>query len=181
MGHRDHPRGCGAHFSCTQTRRPLPGSSPRVRGSLNTMRSRSGAQGIIPAGAGLTGNTHPIRCRCWDHPRGCGAHSGLPARLHCSSGSSPRVRGSPWCPRLYGPGGGIIPAGAGLTYQDDLTEAQARDHPRGCGAHKQSILRRRWKRGSSPRVRGSPMTDANASATPGIIPAGAGLTPLTDM
>ena len=31
---RDHPRGCGAHFGFSDRRSRRPGSSPRVRGSL---------------------------------------------------------------------------------------------------------------------------------------------------
>ncbi len=96
-GHRgrDHPRGCGAHRLRAYRRRRLPGSSPRVRGSLSMSFRMLFSLGIIPAGAGLTVCDGHFRLKIRDHPRGCGAHtrrSGKPSRR---SGSSPRVRGSP--------------------------------------------------------------------------------------
>ena len=92
---RDHPRGCGAHrmIQCVLYR--AMGSSPRVRGSQNWREKIHHAQGIIPAGAGLTSLSRASSFRCRDHPRGCGAHSGKVCR---------RARSR-----------GIIPAGAGLT------------------------------------------------------------------
>ena len=53
-----------------------------------------------------------------------------------------------------------------------------RDHPRGCGAHFLIALRNSPNLGSSPRVRGSPPSSLVPFLFLGIIPAGAGLTPL---
>ena len=112
-----------------------------------------------------------------DHPRGCGAHASRGWSTASRQGSSPRVRGSPkkLSPNTFN--AGIIPAGAGLTTRQAPRRKRARDHPRGCGAHRK--LRGRfcsWM-GSSPRVRGSRPCREKGHSRDGIIPAGAGLTP----
>ena len=53
-GRRDHPRGCGAHLKGGVIPGEEVGSSPRVRGSLILCLLVVLADGIIPAGAGLT-------------------------------------------------------------------------------------------------------------------------------
>ena len=174
--HRDHPRGCGAHRSRLSSHIELPGSSPRVRGSLVRLLDMVEIRGIIPAGAGLTCAVCLIGSIRRDHPRGCGAHSlvRFTARRHW--GSSPRVRGSLCLMTASGIFRGIIPAGAGLTSVSSSIHFLARDHPRGCGAHPEPSspqLLQAWdhprgcgahsycrlptqrRAGSSPRVRGS--------------------------
>ena len=93
-GRWDHPRACGAHNCCIVFCTVLPGSSPRMRGSLLSAASCCSLAGIIPAHAGLT--VHP--CIRWntdgDHPRACGAHTVSVMRMSASWGSSPRMRGS---------------------------------------------------------------------------------------
>ena len=54
---RDHPRACGAHCHDNGIYNGSSGSSPRMRGSLNSKSLRLAQLGIIPAHAGLT------RCR----------------------------------------------------------------------------------------------------------------------
>ena len=71
---------------------------------------------------------------------------------------------------------GIIPAGAGLTPSSPRARRNARDHPRGCGAHSASSPCISFLPGSSPRVRGSPIPFSCDIDCHGIIPAGAGLT-----
>ena len=70
----------------------------------------------------------------------------------------------------------IIPAHAGLTASRYCLRPVSLDHPRACGAH--SVLARKAAAevGSSPRMRGSPVTKDNGCVTEGIIPAHAGLT-----
>ena len=91
-------------------------------------------------------------------------------------GSSPRVRGSPARELEEEVRLGIIPAGAGLTSIETRTDADGRDHPRGCGAHAAFTAAINSFSGSSPRVRGSRCMYLTASRAHGIIPAGAGLT-----
>ena len=147
-----------------------------MRGSPRSEVGYGGADGIIPAGAGLTraGGIFPVRQ--WDHPRGCGAHLDGNPRSCVRKGSSPRVRGSLKSHRLYHFIYGIIPAGAGLTLLSQPPCRRLWDHPRGCGAHNGQPQRRQQLLGSSPRVRGSPTGLSHTSVASGIIPAGAGLT-----
>ena len=135
---RDHPRGCGAHIVSHDMLTIRPGSSPRVRGSRVERIEVISVPGIIPAGAGLTNDKGHRMLPDGDHPRGCGAHSLEHEKIPREQGSSPRVRGSlgTWSDALAALG--IIPAGAGLTSRSPFGRRTARDHPRGCGAH------RRW-------------------------------------
>ena len=114
-GGRDHPRGCGAHKREQVESSWQMGSSPRVRGSPVAMAVPNATGRIIPAGAGLTRTTASLLGSSWDHPRGCGAHSGFQDTRREVRGSSPRVRGSPSLPVSFATHAGIIPAGAGLT------------------------------------------------------------------
>ena len=51
---RDHPRVCGEHLQRPDRTRTETGSSPRMRGTLESRKLQSGACGIIPAYAGNT-------------------------------------------------------------------------------------------------------------------------------
>ena len=155
---RDHPRGCGAHFVVNRSNGLYTGSSPRVRGSLDGSQFAKLGVGIIPAGAGLTFLLVSRLRRNGDHPRGCGAHFPLPFFDLCKRGSSPRVRGSHGTESVFVVVAGIIPAGAGLTPKQTASRLTFGDHPRGCGAHQPSLGRIVAEPGSSPRVRGSPLT-----------------------
>ena len=112
---RDHPRACGAHMKKRASDSPVPGSSPRMRGSRYAEHEATVPDGIIPAHAGLTcaGCTHSSGP--WDHPRACGAHILTKLLDDTAVGSSPRMRGS-LVQEGQGLGWlGIIPAHAGLT------------------------------------------------------------------
>ena len=172
----DHPRGCGAHCKERWLPRNQKGSSPRVRGSQVFAPERIPVDGIIPAGAGLTDRCDCCDLCCRDHPRGCGAHQDSRPISWVRPGSSPRVRGSREVVHVERSENGIIPAGAGLTVFVCSSRRLSGDHPRGCGAHSQTVDGMTYLRGSSPRVRGSRDRPVYADRRRGIIPAGAGLT-----
>ena len=72
--HRDHPRGCGEHSVWWTGPDSSWGSSPRMRGALDTTEFGRFNVRIIPADAG---STYPDGRSCSvdaDHPRGCGEH-----------------------------------------------------------------------------------------------------------
>ena len=71
---------------------------------------------------------------------------------------------------------GIIPADAGSTREARTGPAAGRDHPRGCGEHSLSAHAACMIWGSSPRMRGAPITGCKAHMEPRIIPADAGST-----
>ena len=147
-----------------------------MRGSPRSEVGYGGADGIIPAGAGLTVSREADHLCRWDHPRGCGAHAATILIATMYQGSSPRVRGSPCCHSPDGRNMGIIPAGAGLTVSREADHLCRWDHPRGCGAHVKGNDTSTSVKGSSPRVRGSLVRPQTGLKLYRIIPAGAGLT-----
>ena len=134
------------------------------------------SEGIIPAHAGLTNLVGSTVSTSGDHPRACGAHSGVVRRSDSQKGSSPRMRGSPSSWRNISPSPGIIPAHAGLTSSGCTAYRASRDHPRACGAHDTDTITNRPLQGSSPRMRGSLEEALRRVRKLGIIPAHAGLT-----
>ena len=132
--------------------------------------------GIIPADAGSTYPAVAPRHAREDHPRGCGEHVGKTLFYHRVAGSSPRMRGAhgPVCHWVSTPG--IIPADAGSTLDRSYMAGGSRDHPRGCGEHYVPRTASWCGTGSSPRMRGAPMTAHSRMHDCRIIPADAGST-----
>ena len=93
-----------------------------------------------------------------------------------TTGSSPRMRGTHIFRSISNDRTGIIPAYAGNTDCQAPRGACFRDHPRVCGEHVLLILGIIVKRGSSPRMRGTPKNRFSDSTPHGIIPAYAGNT-----
>ncbi len=106
----------------------------------------------------------------------CGEHPTCFSKSSSALGSSPRVRGtqapSQWFPRAVR----IIPACAGNTMSTDLTLKNLGDHPRVCGEHELTLFENGLALGSSPRVRGTPVSQMVENGATGIIPACAGNT-----
>ena len=73
-------------------------------------------------------------------------------------------------------GRGIIPAYAGNTVVERAIGVPAGDHPRVCGEHVTGGASGAYAPGSSPRMRGTPVTASRHDTLPGIIPAYAGNT-----
>ena len=111
----DHPRACGANGWLPIEDRYNTGSSPRVRGKREALHEHPARFRIIPARAGHTGLVSSSSVWRTDHPRACGANSGVFTLSANISGSSPRVRGKRvelWLFRIHRR---IIPARAGQT------------------------------------------------------------------
>ena len=196
----DHPRACGANGKAFHTEENLPGSSPRVRGKRRhwggilasdhpracgaNSSSRCVADcstGSSPR-AGQTNSTSNWMCGKADHPRACGANSGLTYLVPSVAGSSPRVRGKRILGSLLRVGCRIIPARAGQTRCRRPVCSRCPDHPRACGANWHTRAVADGLYGSSPRVRGKHVVEADGDSAIGIIPARAGQTrpPHTD-
>ena len=92
------------------------------------------------------------------------------------SGSSPRMRGTPYTDGADLNQLGIIPAHAGNTPAAVREHGRLQDHPRACGEHSSHVHVRRAFAGSSPRMRGTHRRHPPAHPRPGIIPAHAGNT-----
>ena len=147
-----------------------------MRGSRLAHIDQFPDDGIIPAHAGLTDVTYVFWGRNGDHPRACGAHARSRAVKPVTSGSSPRMRGSPSRKCSLKQTIGIIPAHAGLTDLLPAVDAVVGDHPRACGAHILWLKKGIRRLGSSPRMRGSQQLHRERRKRSGIIPAHAGLT-----
>ena len=150
-----HPRPCGEH--CLLGGLPIRrwGSSPPVRGALHDIFCYCLEKGLIPARAGSTVSVEDSDSSPGAHPRPCGEHSTLARRPSTSMGSSPPVRGAP---AVHDPAfrrEGLIPARAGSTIANELTQVTTGAHPRPCGEHADALARRLPHLGSSPPVRGA--------------------------
>ena len=132
--------------------------------------------GIIPAYAGSTSTWARIACSRGDHPRVCGEHHVVKARVRIDQGSSPRMRGAPIGVSLCHFRDGIIPAYAGSTTPPLLPRLPQRDHPRVCGEHSEILDSVVAMLGSSPRMRGARECRCIKRRKCGIIPAYAGST-----
>ena len=154
----------------------LVGSSPRMRGTHLVDGLVGLGRGIIPAYAGNTGRWLPdIRSRR-DHPRVCGEHQMITSAISSARGSSPRMRGTRAVSSRMPLRDGIIPAYAGNTHTNNHRSGGAWDHPRVCGEHFYVRTQDGEMRGSSPRMRGTPVRLRNRRPVRGIIPAYAGNT-----
>ena len=110
------------------------------------------------------------------HPRVCGEnYRGLMQRLE-RSGSSPRVRGKPLRCHVRRVDHRLIPACAGKTVATFPIASRNGAHPRVCGENTQQLRLAHPQQGSSPRVRGKPMSATTTSRLTGLIPACAGKT-----
>ena len=148
-----------------------------MRGTHPRKHARRLEDGIIPAYAGNTFPDRPWSCRAEDHPRVCGEHILMALSYRASRGSSPRMRGTRDHGEIGERDGGIIPAYAGNTATVRRLRSVFGDHPRVCGEHRMMVFFAISTKGSSPRMRGTPMTRAGSTAKTGIIPAYAGNTP----
>ena len=112
---KDHPRGCGEHWSGRERTVGSAGSSPRMRGAPQLDTCVSLRYRIIPADAGSTGPGLGGCGLCEDHPRGCGEHNECVDRGGTQLGSSPRMRGAHSPVPRHDRVRRIIPADAGST------------------------------------------------------------------
>ena len=171
-----HPRVCGEHQTPSRGGATNPGSSPRVRGTLQRDDPDRAIRRFIPACAGNTPRTRRRILVTAVHPRVCGEHVVRVEVKAAKDGSSPRVRGTHRSASRCPPPPRFIPACAGNTPAIALNFFRAPVHPRVCGEH--SSRSARWPRntGSSPRVRGTPNSPTCWRWPTRFIPACAGNT-----
>ena len=136
----DHPRACGANVEMHASLGSHVGSSPRMRGKLRQQLHVPELFRIIPAHAGQTVSIVP---------------RSFASRF---AGSSPRMRGKLICRFCRRCRMRIIPAHAGQTTRTTSCPARYPDHPRACGANLGKIGSLFGSFGSSPRMRGKPVS-----------------------
>ncbi len=171
-----HPRVDGEHVWKYINDHGVSGSSPRGRGTPVCVQSSFPPYRFIPAWAGNT------RC-AWErinlssvHPRVGGEHVPLSAHYSDVFGSSPRGRGTrhdyrqPWRSRRF------IPAWAGNTLGLSPPRNGRSVHPRVGGEHFGRLPTEQPDNGSSPRGRGTQVSNVQRSMFNRFIPAWAGNT-----
>ena len=158
IGHRDHPRACGEHPWITGVSDVSRGSSPRMRGTRVKVTQHGRGVGIIPAHAGNTPAQAASAGPAEDHPRACGEHDYAAGSDGKGLGSSPRMRGTLGPPQRVRRRQGIIPAHAGNTMKWHYFTVKDEDHPRACGEHFDCVFLGLGVQGSSPRMRGTPIS-----------------------
>ncbi len=150
------------------------GSSPRVRGTLIQCNRTNNCNWFIPAGAGNAGISSVKKDVRAVHPRGCGERVAIVFRIKFLAGSSPRVRGTLLTGRRQYLARRFIPAGAGNAFRLPFMMRRLPVHPRGCGERDTRDHTSKILSGSSPRVRGTPLTGKTPGNGSRFIPAGAG-------
>ena len=170
----DHPRACGELEIMASSENYVPGSSPRMRGTLHGGSSSRSLRRIIPAHAGNSAPTISNPAPTSDHPRACGELDCRALNIRIVTGSSPRMRGTLQLTRVNDTYTRIIPAHAGNSEPVIDASAQPTDHPRACGELAQFSAELDTDRGSSPRMRGTQCPDPIFLAAVRIIPAHAG-------
>ena len=171
----EHPRVCGENMCETSKMLVFYGTSPRMRGKLNTaFRNASGLRNI-PAYAGKTRTTQLSSWVRTEHPRVCGENS-TPAGEKPPRGTSPRMRGKLGKNTDQEIATRNIPAYAGKTWTIDDLLFYGAEHPRVCGENYTYFFGLTPKFGTSPRMRGKPFSGAKLADTKRNIPAYAGKT-----
>ena len=171
-----HPRVCGEHLTVVPVRVPARGSSPRVRGTPDCGSCPCACPRFIPACAGNTPSVPRGPCDRPVHPRVCGEHAQLEVAVVGAGGSSPRVRGTLGNRYTQQAAGRFIPACAGNTTNSSGRRSRPSVHPRVCGEHSVNDAEDDVGRGSSPRVRGTPIILVSSCSWRRFIPACAGNT-----
>ena len=154
----------------------MRGSSPRMRGTLASGLWLMLFRGLIPTYAGNTfflGRGVPTQRA---HPHVCGEHFCAPSTGWADPGSSPRMRGTPNLPSGVTESQGLIPTYAGNTCRGRGDGLLPGAHPHVCGEHTVTAGMLAEHKGSSPRMRGTLLREAEKGSSRGLIPTYAGNT-----
>ena len=170
----DHPRVCGEQSQTSSIRCCVPGSPPRVRGTVLIVAAACVLARITPACAGNRKSTGSPLKAFRDHPRVCGEQVKQAVYNRDEGGSPPRVRGTGSSGLLNGGVNGITPACAGNSPAPFPMRPTSGDHPRVCGEQRRALWAPRGGEGSPPRVRGTVSPVVFSSADARITPACAG-------
>ena len=171
-----HPRERGEHVLSHRHASTVTGSSPRARGTLVPVWARRIGQRFIPASAGNTLHAELPGRPGAVHPRERGEHARRSRQQIFQIGSSPRARGTHKSRDTDEKYTRFIPASAGNTVAADGTLSTTTVHPRERGEHPVMIGCPCASFGSSPRARGTPISQHRTAARRRFIPASAGNT-----
>ena len=169
-----HPRACGELSKPVDFHIVPAGSSPRVRGTPPQRVDDCDALRFIPARAGNSDQRAEVHGTQTVHPRACGELPPAIEDTNESSGSSPRVRGTPPSSGVTFSACRFIPARAGNSSASTVRAAQCTVHPRACGELSAIAGGSTGQVGSSPRVRGTRVPIHKGAGIMRFIPARAG-------
>ena len=172
-----HPHACGEHLVSMIITAVAAGSSPRLWGTL----PRSGTVMIwtrfIPT---PVGNTPPHRQDLPGlpvHPHACGEHNVRRGMDDDSTGSSPRLWGTPLLLVSTTSQSRFIPTPVGNTCRTRHMPTQRAVHPHACGEHQGKQSGTIHGRGSSPRLWGTHHRGGIPELAQRFIPTPVGNTP----
>ena len=153
------------------------GSSPRLRGTANSVKFCSKWPRFIPAPAGNSALAVQRPAGNAVHPRACGEQRTPRPSCWVTAGSSPRLRGTEHLGFGVGAGDRFIPAPAGNSSVCYWSKRKATVHPRACGEQPLCSWSGNLSTGSSPRLRGTAPQPFNVGPVTRFIPAPAGNSP----
>ncbi len=151
-----HPRERGGAVDPDSPTQPVPGPSPRTRGSPESARWATGSGRSIPANAGEPRDRRCLRRQRPVHPRERGGARHASDSMTRRRGPSPRTRGSRMTPAFWAIRTGSIPANAGEPTAERQSLSPAAVHPRERGGAAWNNAHPASDAGPSPRTRGSP-------------------------
>ena len=150
-----HPHACGEHCAAPHCRVSCNGSSPRMWGTLSSMRKPIAAERFIPTHVGNTFLRPASTAARSVHPHACGEHVETTSNGDQVIGSSPRM----WGTRGHSVAGlfmaRFIPTHVGNTRQWQGLFGLLSVHPHACGEHFGLFSMHNLKYGSSPRMWGT--------------------------
>ena len=152
----------------------MPGSSPRVWGTLVAVFVQSQQSRFIPTGVGNAPNDSIPRAAPPVHPHGCGERAALGTDGHGYVGSSPRVWGTRARRDDYDCHRRFIPTGVGNAMPMNVRPTRIPVHPHGCGERSPSWGLGSGDTGSSPRVWGTRKSPTRIQLKERFIPTGVG-------
>ena len=147
-----------------------------MRGTLEVFYRLDNNPRFIPAHAGNTLLLGGNQIYTPVHPRACGEHVIERCIFLDKDGSSPRMRGTHRIALSQSFADRFIPAHAGNTQRCERPEPAGTVHPRACGEHSTATAAAIRNSGSSPRMRGTLVSNPGISIFIRFIPAHAGNT-----
>ena len=171
-----HPHVCGEHRKSLVAAVARTGSSPRMRGTLPVVPEQHSTGRLIPTYAGNTNLPKSMILCLSAHPHVCGEHVHDIGYAMFLAGSSPRMRGTPGVCHIMARSGRLIPTYAGNTLPSSFLPLSVSAHPHVCGEHWGLSSLRGCRRGSSPRMRGTPPSLSGLWTACRLIPTYAGNT-----
>ncbi len=150
----DHPHAYGDKRLKQLTLREKRGSSPRVWGQVEAIKSKQAEAGIIPTRMGTRWRCPVLRKVCRDHPHAYGDKDGKNIARADMPGSSPRVWGQVLTLLVSISTFGIIPTRMGTRSLFNQMCGGQGDHPHAYGDKLKESQKEKSSAGSSPRVWG---------------------------